>query len=62
MLVKSLNVRHGVEDYRIVLFPTAEPEDLMLEHLQFAANALKNIDMLCNIMFFHDASESNQGV
>ena len=51
--------RGGLQNH---IISNHERQDLMLEHLQFAVNALKNIGLLWNIMFFHDGSESNQGV
>ena len=60
-LVKSVNLRSGIENFRFILFPITDNEEVMVQQIQSTAAVLKNMDVEWYMSYFEDSLPISKG-
>ena len=60
-LVKSVNLRSGIEKFRFILFPITDNEEVMVQQIQSTATVLKNMDVEWYMSSFEDSFPISKG-
>ncbi|XP_028417131.1 uncharacterized protein LOC114541406 [Dendronephthya gigantea] len=60
-LMKSVNLRNGVDNFRFILFPTIQNEDLMVQQIQATSIVLKSMNLEWHITYFENSLPNLKG-